>query len=120
MSGDAPVLDPAAVVRLQRLGGDKLLREMIRLFLENSLERLAQIDSGLAEGGELDQTRRGAHSLKSSAANVGALRVSRTASELEAAADAGDRDAARSLRSELQIASDDARRRLDELVEELA
>jgi HPt (histidine-containing phosphotransfer) domain-containing protein len=120
VSADAPVLDPAAVVRLQRLGGDKLLREMVRLYLENSQERLAQIDTGLAEGGALDETRRGAHSLKSSAANVGALRVSAAASELEAAAEAGDRETARSLRSHLREASEDARRKLDELVEELA
>ena len=83
MTGEQPpVLDPAAVVRLQRLGGDKLLRQMIRLYLENSHERLAQIETGLADGGDLDQARRGAHSLKSSAANVGAVRVSEAAAEL--------------------------------------
>jgi HPt (histidine-containing phosphotransfer) domain-containing protein len=115
-----PILDPAAVVRLQRLGGDKLLHQMIRLYLENCEARLAQIDAGLTEGGELDETRRGAHSLKSSAANVGATRVSRAAAELESAAHAGDRQGCVSLRADLRAASTDARDRLRELMEELA
>lgn len=115
-----PILDPAAVVRLQRLGGDKLLRQMIRLYLENSEERLAQIDAGLGDGGELEETRRGAHSLKSSAANVGALRVSQTAAALESAAHAGDRQGCRSLENDLKVASRDAGERLRELLEELA
>ncbi len=119
VSGRTPVLDPAAVVRLQRLGGDKLLRQMIRLYLENCQERLAQIDSGLTDGGDLEETKRGAHSLKSSAANVGALRVSEAARELEAAAGGGDRERCRTLRPILGETSQAARERLDALVEEL-
>lgn len=119
MSPETVVLDPAAVVRLQRLGGDKLLRQMIRLYLENCQERLSQIDAGLADGGDLEETRRGAHSLKSSAANVGALRVSEIAAELEEVAGGGDGDRCRSLRPELEQASEAARERLDALVEEL-
>ena len=119
MSAETPVLDPAAVVRLQRLGGDKLLRQMIRLYLENCQERLAQIDAGLAEGGDLEETRRGAHSLKSSAANVGALRVSAAATELEEAAGGGDEDRCRALHPVLLAASEAARERLDALIEEL-
>ncbi len=119
MSGETPILDPAAVVRLQRLGGDKLLRQMVRLYLENSRERLAQIDAGLAEDGDLDDARRGAHSLKSSAANVGALRVSEAASELEAAAGKGDGARCRTVRPVLVEASRVAEDRLEALVEEL-
>jgi len=120
MSDVPPVMDPAAVVRLQRLGGDKLVRQMIRLYLENAGERLGQIDAGIPDGADLEETRRGAHSLKSSAANVGALRVSALAAELETVSQAGDRIAARSLRDDLAVALEEARVRLDALTEELA
>ena len=120
MSAPDPVLDPAAVVRLQRLGGDKLVVQMIRLYLENAGERLGQIDAGLGNDADLDETRRGAHSLRSSAANVGALRVSALAGELESVAEAGDREAARRLRDPLADALAAARSRLDAVREELA
>jgi HPt (histidine-containing phosphotransfer) domain-containing protein len=120
MSEVTPVMDPAAVVRLQRLGGDKLVRQMIRLYLENAGERLGQIDAGLPHGADLDETRRGAHSLKSSAANVGALRVSGLAAELEVVSRAGDRAAARGLRNELADALEEARIRLENVTRGLA
>ncbi|MEJ2540505.1 MAG: Hpt domain-containing protein [Gemmatimonadota bacterium] len=83
-------------------------------------ERLAQIAAGLAPEGDLDELRRGAHSLKSSAANVGALRVSALAAELEQAADAGDRAACEGLRSSLVQEQAEAEARLSRVVEELA
>ncbi len=119
MSDVSPPMDPAAVVRLQRLGGDKLVRQMIRLYLENAGERMGQIDAGIPDDGDLDETRRGAHSLKSSAANVGALRVSALAAELEAVSLDGDRIAARGLRDDLAGALEEARIRLEALVGEL-
>ncbi len=120
MSDDPPVMDPAAVVRLQRLGGDKLVRQMIRLYLENAGERLGQIDAGIPDGADLEETRRGAHSLKSSAANVGALRVSALAAALEDVSGAGDRAAARGLRDDLAGALEEARIRLETITRELA
>lgn len=96
-----PIVDRAALERLVEWGGDKLLHQMLRLYLENSPERLAQIDSGLAPGGDLDEAHRGAHSLKSSSANVGAMQVSDVAARLEAAAKAGDGEGSRALAAEL-------------------
>lgn len=78
-------IDRAALERLSEWGGDKLLRQMLRLFLENAPERLQQIEQGLAPGGELEEAHRGAHSLKSSAGNVGAMTLSEDAAALEAA-----------------------------------
>ena len=72
---DAVVIDPQAHARLEEWGGAGLVTQMIRLFLENAPTRLDQVRKGLSEGG-LAEAERGVHSLKSSAANVGAVVVS--------------------------------------------
>lgn len=100
MSHD-PVVQPAALERLRNLGGEKLLRQIVRLYLENASERLRQIDAGLAPGGALADAGAGAHALKSSAANVGADGVSRLAAEIEEAAQEGDVERARVIHQSL-------------------
>ena len=79
---DSDIIDPQAQARLKEWGGAKLLTQMIRLFLETAPNRMAQGRKGLAEG-NVREAERGVHSLKSSAANVGALRVSRLAAQME-------------------------------------
>jgi HPt (histidine-containing phosphotransfer) domain-containing protein len=79
---DSDIIDPQAQARLREWGGAKLLTQMIRLFLENAPNRMEQVRKGLAEG-NVREAERGVHSLKSSAANVGALRVSRLAAQME-------------------------------------
>jgi two-component system, sensor histidine kinase and response regulator len=86
---DSEVIDPQAQARLQEWGGAKLLTQMIKLFLENAPTRLDQVRKGLAESNVKD-AERGVHSLKSSAANVGAMRVSRLAAQMEDHAARGD------------------------------
>ena len=78
-------IDQDAIDRLVEWGGDKLLKQILRLFLDNTPERLQQIENGLAQGGDVDEAHRGAHSLKSSAGNVGAVEVSELAAQLESA-----------------------------------
>lgn len=114
-----PIVDQAALVRLQGLGGDKLVSQMARLYLENAAERLAQIDRGLADEAGLSEAESGAHSLKSSAANIGALQVNVLCATMEGAAARGDRASVADLRESLARAVDDSRRRLAELVEGL-
>lgn len=92
-----PVVDSGALDRLTEWGGDKLLRQMLRLFLENAKERLEQVRAGLAPGGDLDEAHRSAHALKSSAANLGAMQVSALSAELEASTGAGDLERSRQL-----------------------
>lgn len=83
------VLDPNALSRLKEWGGDKLLGQMIRLFLENAPGRMEQIRGGLV-GGDPREAEKGAHSLKSSAANIGAMRVRDLAAEVERSTSGGD------------------------------
>ena len=79
---DNDPIDRAALDRLQEWGGERLLQQMVRLFLENSPERVEQIRTGF-ESPDPDAVERGSHSLKSSAANVGAREVSRIAQRME-------------------------------------
>jgi len=101
---DKPVLDEGALDRLREWGGDKLVTQMVKLYIENTHARLEQIDSGLAEGGELRDAEMAAHSLKSSAANVGASRVSAIAADAEEAAERKETARVRELRDQLATA----------------
>lgn len=80
-----PLLDPGALDRLNEWGGDVLVARMIDLFLELGPERLEAIQAAVSSG-DLEQIERVAHSLKSSAANLGAERLRARAAELESAA----------------------------------
>lgn len=97
------VLDSEAIDRLRDWGGERLLGQMIRLFLENSADRMDQIRTGL-NGADLVEAGRGAHSLKSSAANVGAQRVREIASEMERLCNDGRREEFLTLVPELERA----------------
>lgn len=85
---DVPVVDAAAVDRLRRLGGANLVRQMLELYLAQGPERMKSLVEGAAAG-DTDRVERSAHTMKSSAGNVGALRLQQTAEALEAAAGAG-------------------------------
>jgi HPt (histidine-containing phosphotransfer) domain-containing protein len=113
-----PLIDEAAIERLRQWGGAELVRQMVRLYLENVTVRLDQIETGLAGSDGIGQAAQGAHSLKSSAANVGASRVRELAAELEAAARGGDAALASDLFESLKPALSEAAAELSNLVEE--
>lgn len=100
---DSPVIDPAALDRLREWGGEKLLGQMVELFLENAEARMDQIREGVREG-DIDESQKGSHSLKSSAANVGAETVRHLAAEIEGASTRGDSDQVARLLPELEEA----------------
>lgn len=79
---ESVVLDPAALERLKEWGGERLLSQMVKLFLENSPTRMDQIRGGIG-GGDIEEAEKGAHSLKSSAANVGAEELRAAAAAME-------------------------------------
>ena len=83
------LLDPSAFQRLREWGGDALLGKIVALFLRHAPTRLEEVEEGAAEA-DLDRIERGAHSLKSSAANVGGVALQDLASRLEMAAESGD------------------------------
>ena len=113
---DQPVVDQEALERLKEWGGDKLMAQMIRLFLENSSGRMDQIRNGV-NGGDVAEAEKGSHSLKSSAANVGAGTVRALAADVEAAAVAGDIGAVGDILPGLEIAYSEARAALESIAE---
>ncbi|HKJ02267.1 MAG TPA: Hpt domain-containing protein [Longimicrobiales bacterium] len=104
---ESSVLDDDAVARLREWGGNKLLGQMIRLFLENAPGRMDQIRTG-SGGGDIKEAERGAHSLKSSAANIGAMEVRKFAAEIERAAGEGDLKRVQELVPSIETAFADA------------
>ena len=113
---DSEVIDVKAQARLQEWGGPKLLNQMIRLFLENAPTRIQQTRKGLDEGNQRD-AERGVHSLKSSAANVGAMKVSALAARMEDLANGGDLAAVGGLMGELETAYSAAQTELAAILE---
>ena len=113
---DPTIIDPAALKKLEGWGGVNLSKEIVRLFLENGPKRVAQI-RGAMDGEDLVVPERGAHSLKSSAANVGAQLLQEIASELEAAASGGDLQRVRDLIPNLEQAFSEAAQELEVIVE---
>jgi HPt (histidine-containing phosphotransfer) domain-containing protein len=109
---DSQIIDPQALDRLREWGGEKLAGQMVRLFLKNSGTRMDQIRNGLASS-DLQEAERGAHSLKSSAANIGAETLRTMATRMESAALDDSVDDARALLAELESAYDSAMKELE-------
>lgn len=100
---DSHVIDTQALERLKEWGGDKLAAQMVRLFLKNSGTRMDQIRDGVTRG-DVQEAERGAHSLKSSAANIGAESLRTLATRVESASLASDAAALRLLLPEIEEA----------------
>jgi HPt (histidine-containing phosphotransfer) domain-containing protein len=80
-----PGIDPEALVRLERIGGPVFVKRMIDLFLMEAPQRLAAAREG-EKSGNIAALAEAAHSLKSSAHNYGASRLSFIAEEIELSA----------------------------------
>jgi two-component system sensor histidine kinase/response regulator len=83
-----PVLDGAVLDDLFRqIGSDnpELIEELIRIYLENSPKLIQDMEAALAAG-EAKNLMRAAHTLKSSSASMGALRLSSLSKAIEIAA----------------------------------
>lgn len=93
MTSNEPGSDPEALERLRRFGGAKLLGGMIALFLEAVPQRLAAARRGLGDG-DAHAVEHELHALKSSSAQLGALRMHRLSLEGETLARAGTLDGA--------------------------
>ncbi|WP_372526921.1 response regulator [Piscinibacter sp.] len=113
-SGDAaePVLDAEAVEELRRIDAEAdggLLHKVLGMYAESSPALVASLAIALAEH-DIEGARLAAHSLRSTSANVGALRLAGLCGALEALIDDHDMVAARarveSLRREhVQVAA---------------
>ena len=82
---DLPIFDPKAIERLKEWGGEELPKKMIEIVLRDTPSRMGRIEKGLDDGDPAN-VEAGAHSLKSSAGNVGALRLQALLQVVESAA----------------------------------
>lgn len=96
-------LDPAALQRLQRLGGDAFVCRMIDLFLDYAGKQITGARAALTAE-NFAAVGKAAHPLKSSAGNVGAGRVQALAARLEALSEQGPSESLAGALSELEQA----------------
>lgn len=82
---DLPVIDQQSIENLRELNpgdNDEFLREILGIYLEDTPNRIAELEQSLAAGDTARFTR-AAHSVKGSSANVGAMVVRAVAEKLE-------------------------------------
>jgi HPt (histidine-containing phosphotransfer) domain-containing protein len=113
---DLPVVDSTQIEKLKEWGGVGLQRKMIDLFLTHATDRLDQIRDGLSSS-DPDKAETGAHTLKSSAGNVGASRVQGLAQEAETLAEEGNLDGLQGLLPSLETEFKEACSALKEIAE---
>jgi HPt (histidine-containing phosphotransfer) domain-containing protein len=79
-----PTIDAAAISNLRALGGDDedFLGEIIGIFLADMPLRISELETGL-QAANTEKFMRAAHSIKGSAANLGAMRLQDSAERLE-------------------------------------
>jgi len=68
--------------QLQGVGGDKMVRRVVGLYLESSSMLVEDLRGGLSQG-DVEAVRQGAHALKSSSQNVGACALATLSQKLE-------------------------------------
>lgn len=95
-------LDPAALERLRRLGGDEFTKKMIDLFLGFAEGKIAAARQAYAAG-DLPAVAKAVHPIKSSAGNVGACQVQELSARIE---DLAERQETGSLAAPLQELED--------------
>jgi HPt (histidine-containing phosphotransfer) domain-containing protein len=108
---ESPVLDLQVLERLRDWGGRDLVPRMIDLFLADGQKRIDEIRAGLRDG-DAPVVERGAHSLKSGAANLGASRLRFLAAELEEVAARGEPSRLAELVGRVEEAFEEAEQRL--------
>jgi CheY-like chemotaxis protein/HPt (histidine-containing phosphotransfer) domain-containing protein len=103
--GDSPALDQSTIDDLRALENPAcptLVADVVRAYVNSSSELLADLRAAL-EDRNAEGIEQGAHALKSSSANVGALPLARLCRELEAVGRGGDLSGAKDLFEGLTI-----------------
>ncbi len=114
---DLPLIDTAQMDRLKEWGGKELQTKMVDLFLTHARDRMDQIREGLSTS-QPETAETGAHTLKSSAGNVGAQKVQQLAQEAEMLAEEGNLEGLQTLMPSLEQEFDAACGALKEFIEE--
>ena len=86
------IIDPEAIEALRSLspdGGGEFVRELIDMYLQDTPQRLTEMDQALSAK-DAPTFARAAHTIKGSSSNFGANRLSKVAQALEHQGKAGD------------------------------
>ncbi len=75
-------LDEAHIAKLRALGGDAFVKNLWKMFVEQTTRRIAELREAMTAG-DRDGVVRAAHSIKSSAGNIGAGRLRELAERVE-------------------------------------
>ena len=103
MGHDVDYIDTSMLDNLSQFLNAQKLQSLLQRYIEDSTRLLEQLTDAL-ENGDVDESRRHTHSLKSTSANIGANPLSKIASELEELARLGQLDEVKARQSELQQA----------------
>jgi HPt (histidine-containing phosphotransfer) domain-containing protein len=114
---DGNDLDRAAIARLLRLGGDRFLKQILDLFLQQARATIAAADAAHASA-DLAGVERAVHSLKSSAGNVGARAVQDLAGTIELLAESSAGEKVGPLLRDLRAAFERLEPHLEHLTKE--
>lgn len=89
-ASELPVIDTTALDGIRQLDDSSsgLLTQVIQVYFESAAQLLGDLRRGL-ESKDIELVKRAAHTLKSSSANLGALRLSDLCRRIEAAARSG-------------------------------
>ncbi len=98
-------IDPLFLRRLQELGGDKLATELVDMYLIRGAQLLETISDGIDDQ-KFSEIKNAAHSLISSAGNLGGKKISNLSKLMENAALEEQIDGMPDLLSELLTAQD--------------
>jgi HPt (histidine-containing phosphotransfer) domain-containing protein len=115
---DSPVIDPAAIEGLRALdpdNGGAFLIEIIGIFLEDTPQRIVELEHSLAAG-DATKFARAAHSMKGSSSNLGALALRAVAEDLEQKVRKQGLDGVAPLLAQLKVEFERARVELTKLL----
>ena len=82
---DDPTIDMQAIDGLRELSpdsGTEFLRELIEIYLQDTPQRIAEMEDALTKK-DLPAFTRAAHTIKGSSSNFGAIKLTKLAHELE-------------------------------------
>jgi HPt (histidine-containing phosphotransfer) domain-containing protein len=111
MGKESDAIDVSALERLRKLGGEVLVSKMVDLFISHAEPAIQEASAGVGSG-DLDVVRRAAHSLKSSAGNLGAQHVQRLAERIEQSAEHRNTAELKELMASLKEAYSEAKAQL--------
>ncbi len=79
------VLNPTILEKIRQLGGEELLRRLVHCFFAYAPERFSKLQNAIQQN-DMEKVEFFAHSLKSSAGNIGAFHLLSLLNEIEIAA----------------------------------